>query len=506
MGNQSTILIVDDEPVGRETLEGILFPEGYKMVFASNGPEALEKVAKFVPDLVLLDVMMPGMDGFEVCQQLRADPFLAEIPIIMITALDDRDSRLKGIEAGADDFISKPADRVELRARVRTITRLNRYRRLLSERMKFEWVATQADDGYVMVDDNGRILYANPKARLYLGLSADQRTSTNATFQELVKRQYRCEPQAAWAIWSGELIARTPRYLVRPETTATNAFWLQVDIFHAPGGDQTGWIIRLRDVTQELALQHDMRGFHKMVFHKLRTPLIGMLGSQELLTRHASKLSSDDVSELSETALKSMQRLQNQIEDVLQYLEAPSLTKAKAEFNLAQLQSVINQIGASLGLQPIVIQNDDDLDHNWVLLTRRAIELILWEVFENAIKFHPQGTPTVKFSVVRTGDVGICLKIMDDGLTLSPEQLERMWTPYYQGEKHFTGESAGMGLGLSMAASLVWNVGGSCRAYNRDDGPGIVIDLVIPLLDKISPDEPPQEGTPVLSAQAVNLP
>jgi K+-sensing histidine kinase KdpD len=81
-----------------------------------------------------------------------------------------------------------------------------------------------------------------------------------------------------------------------------------------------------------------------------------------------------------------------------------------------------------------------------------------------------------------------------------------MWTPYYQGEKHFTGESAGMGLGLSMVASLIWNVGGSCRAYNRDDGPGIVIDLVIPLLDKTSPDEPPQEVTPVLTTQAVTIP
>jgi signal transduction histidine kinase len=93
------------------------------------------------PDLILLDVMMPGMDGFEVCRRIRAAPALAEVPIILLTALDDRDSLLKGIEAGADDFLSKPADRREIRARVRTITRLNRYRTLMEQRENIRLMA-----------------------------------------------------------------------------------------------------------------------------------------------------------------------------------------------------------------------------------------------------------------------------------------------------------------------------------------------------------------------------
>jgi putative two-component system response regulator len=134
----STILIVDDNPLGREALGDVLEPEGYIVAFAADGPEALLKASELQPDVVLLDVMMPGMDGYEVCRRLRSDERLAEMPVLMVTALDDRASRLRGIEAGADDFISKPFDRIEMRARMRTITRLNRYRKLREEHIRLE--------------------------------------------------------------------------------------------------------------------------------------------------------------------------------------------------------------------------------------------------------------------------------------------------------------------------------------------------------------------------------
>lgn len=135
---KSTILIVDDEPAGRETLESILEPEGYLLVLAENGPEAIEQARSILPDVILLDVMMPGMDGFEVCRRIRNETHLAEVPIIFLTALDDRQSFIKGLESGADDYISKPVDRYELRARLLGITRLNRYRKLLDERKSLE--------------------------------------------------------------------------------------------------------------------------------------------------------------------------------------------------------------------------------------------------------------------------------------------------------------------------------------------------------------------------------
>lgn len=130
----STVLIVDDDPTSRETLVAILEGEGYDLKQAKDGIQALQILKQLQPDLILLDVMMPAMDGFEVCRRIRSTPPLAEVPIILLTALDDRDSLLRGIESGADDFLSKPPDRRELVARVRTITRLNRYRTLMEQR------------------------------------------------------------------------------------------------------------------------------------------------------------------------------------------------------------------------------------------------------------------------------------------------------------------------------------------------------------------------------------
>jgi putative two-component system response regulator len=128
------VLVVDDDPVVRRLTRQLLSRITEAVHSVSNGEDALQVAPQLDPDLILLDVNMPDLDGFEVCKRLRADPATREIPIIMVTALNDRESRLRGLDAGADDFISKPYDRMELRTRVRTILRVNRYRRLMEER------------------------------------------------------------------------------------------------------------------------------------------------------------------------------------------------------------------------------------------------------------------------------------------------------------------------------------------------------------------------------------
>ncbi len=133
MGSKNRILIIDDDPIARAALEMLLETESYELVFAVNGEEGWQKILTLKPDLVLLDAVMPGVDGFAVCQRVRAHAQVRDLPILMVTSLEDQDSRLKAFEAGTDDILPKPYNELELKTRVRSILRMNRFRRLLEQ-------------------------------------------------------------------------------------------------------------------------------------------------------------------------------------------------------------------------------------------------------------------------------------------------------------------------------------------------------------------------------------
>jgi class 3 adenylate cyclase/CheY-like chemotaxis protein len=120
------ILVVDDLAQNVRLLEAVLSPKGFRVAAASSGEQALDVLSKEHPDVVVLDILMPGMDGYEVCRRIRQDPGTAFLPVIMITASGEEE-KIRAIEAGADDFVSKPFDQAELLARVRSLVRVKRY-------------------------------------------------------------------------------------------------------------------------------------------------------------------------------------------------------------------------------------------------------------------------------------------------------------------------------------------------------------------------------------------
>lgn len=141
------ILVVDDEPTSFDVVEGVLYREPYTLHYASSGTEALRRLDSLKPDLVLLDMMMPLMDGASVCRQLRENPDWRHIPVIMVTALSSKEDLYNCLEAGADDFVGKPVNALELRARVRAMLRIkSQYDELVAARERVEQLSRSREE------------------------------------------------------------------------------------------------------------------------------------------------------------------------------------------------------------------------------------------------------------------------------------------------------------------------------------------------------------------------
>jgi adenylate cyclase len=159
---QPHILVVDDVEKNARLLADVLAAKGYRTSKASSGEAALAAMAADPPDLVLLDVMMPGLDGYAVCRAIRADPQHAMLPVVLVTALDPAQERVKGLEAGADDFISKPVNQAELLARVRSLLRIKAYQDQIQRQTAelAEWNRTleqRVADGVAQLERMGRL-------------------------------------------------------------------------------------------------------------------------------------------------------------------------------------------------------------------------------------------------------------------------------------------------------------------------------------------------------------
>jgi PAS domain S-box-containing protein len=172
--NQSKILVVDDEQVNVEVLKEMLSKD-YDIVTAHDGKEALNMVKTASPDLVLLDIMMPGINGNDVCRKLKNDDKNMSIPIVMVTALKEREDWIKAIEAGADDFLSKPVDINELSVRVRSLIRIKKYHDALMEEQEklliFKSSLDIVDDCVIVTNTSGDIKFVNSAFEQKFGYS-----------------------------------------------------------------------------------------------------------------------------------------------------------------------------------------------------------------------------------------------------------------------------------------------------------------------------------------------
>jgi two-component system cell cycle response regulator len=467
------LAIISEHSVVR-SLKDLLQGTGFALEVAPNSLTGLQMAEELLPDAVLLDFNLEG-NALDVCRRLRANRVLQSMPILMLCDFNDRDSRALGLSAGADDSISKPFDGIELLSRLRTVTRFNARRLMVTDLTHFTWMASHAADGYLLLDKSGVIHYANENAHVLLNLPEDY---LGLPFVRVVEYCFVPEPKDTWANWANE---PAPCFLVQPESPTARTAWVMLDALDTLLGAEEHRIVRLKDVTERMSIYQDMRRFHTVVAHKLRTPMSMLVSSIALLKSRLDQLSDDEVRELVRSSIKGVDRLASQVQQILTYIDAPLALNVGEPVTLDTIPKMVRTICEPLRLSNVVVFLPEHLASKVVALTYDALESILYELLANARKFHPEKNPTVEVSVGQLDEDHVQIRVADNGQTLSTEQLAWVWLPYVQGEKDFTGELPGMGLGFPMVATLIWKAGGDLHLRNRPDGPGVIVEMKIPL-------------------------
>ncbi|MGA2189295.1 MAG: response regulator, partial [Steroidobacteraceae bacterium] len=266
------ILIVDDERHNRQLLEVMLAPEGFHLLAAASGAEALAIVEQHHPDVILLDVMMPETDGYRVADTIKGNPATKNIPIIMITALDNREARIQALSAGAEDFLTKPVDRAELCMRVRNLSRLKAYGDYYENQaaMLREQAALLdlAHDAIVALDMRGRILYWNRGAEVMYGWPRSEALGRTAT--DLVRTE---TFETAEGIEAA--LSRDGRWVGEAVHYGRDGSRLEVACSHALQRDADGMPTRVLTISSDIAVRKQVdrmkSEFIATVSHELRT-------------------------------------------------------------------------------------------------------------------------------------------------------------------------------------------------------------------------------------------
>jgi len=497
----STILVVDDIAANRETLAELLDAQNYRLVEAASGPEALALAAESPPDLVLLDLMMPGMDGYEVCRRLRADDRLGEVPVIMITALDDQASRLVGIEAGADDFISKPFNRAELRARVRTITRLNRYRRLAETQerlreseLRFQKLAEHSDDVFWFHSVNPvRITYLSPAVEEIWGLPAARFYEDPRLWTKCIHPDDRSRVEAAYeAMLTGHATRFEGEYrVVQPDGAVR---WVLDSGTPIRGAGNA--IVSIggvaRDITDRKNAEEQMLRSQRLenvgmlaagIAHDFNNSLAPIIMSGPMLRPHVVDPGGQRILAIVE---KSAARSVALVRQLLSFARG-----ASGQSQLLQVRHVLQEVvELAESTFPKSIRVEAQLPGDlWpVQGNPTQIHQVLLNLCVNARDAMPRsGVLTVTAANLTLDSVAaaeiadarpgtfLVVEVRDTGTGIPPDVLARIWEPFFTTK----GEGKGTGLGLSTVRGILLHHNGFVTVKTRA-GHGTVFSVYLP--------------------------
>jgi signal transduction histidine kinase len=433
------ILIVEDSPTQAERLRRLIQSKSYRVRVAANGKLALALIHEYRPHLVLSDIIMPEMNGYELCRAIKSDPELADIPVILVTALNDAKDIIRGIECGADNFIRKPYSEDYLLSRISHM--------LVNKKLRAE----DSVDGISLI----------------LG---EQKHNINAGRQQILDLLISTYEQAVQV--NTELQARERQVIELNMRLAHHAAELEAI---------NGEIARKNE---ELAEASRMKSaFIANMSHELRTPLNAIIGyTGALLMKLPGPLTPDQDKQLS-TIRSSARHLLSLINDILDVakIEAGKVTLA---LERVQCQDLLNQTADTLrtlavqkGLalvldlpaEPIVIDSD-----------RRALTQIIINLVNNAIKFTEQGTVKVSLSQ-RIAEEQLLTEfaVTDSGAGIRQEDQSKLFQAFSQLDSTSTRHVEGAGLGLYLCQNLA-NLLGGRLGFSSEIGKGSTFTLALP--------------------------
>jgi two-component system cell cycle sensor histidine kinase/response regulator CckA len=537
------ILIVDDERFNRQLLELMLSREGYSLQTASSGEEALRFVAKQPPDLILLDIMMPGMDGYQVAGKVKGNPTTKNIPIIVVTALDDRNARLLGLSAGVEDFLSKPVDPAELCMRVKNLLRLKAYgdyHDKYSQLLEGEVVSRTAElvarttaleqqaavlteqaalldlaqDAIIVRDMDGRILFWSRGAELLYGWRSDEALGRNTyelnadfsgptdhvdtalarqrEIEAMLLIHDRWEGEAVHYRRDGTRVVVASRWALQRDAVGTPVRILTTnrDVTERKATEQAVELIR----TDQMRFKDE---FLSHVSHELRSPLTAIKQFTSILLGGLAGELSIEQREYLQIVLKNIRQLQSMIDDLLEvtHLESGKVTVELASVSVADaVTDTFNTLEGTARAKGVTLSRDLPSGLPPAHADQTRLRQILIILLENAIKFTPAGGAiAIKAALLREDPQFLILEVSDTGCGVNPEVAERIFERLYQVSERVQSSRKGLGLGLYICKELVTRQGGKIWAERRPQG-GSTFSFTLPVflpeqLDRSIPQE-----------------
>lgn len=463
------ILIVDDEPTNRLMLSRRLQNEGYSCREAASGQAALDAIAEQPPDLILLDVMMPDLDGFEVCRRLRSKVATRAIPIVLVTALSDRHNRVQGLEAGADDFLTKPVDPPELTARVRSLLRLRYFQSLSAQSELLESSFRDLGVGVVVTEPNGIVVACNLRARHLLAIPEQE--AIGLDFHAHLER-FEVEPCLADVLADH---AAQADFDIRRSGSPSLVVAARLTRVLDPEGAPVYHALALRDVTDEREVDRLRSDFLSLTAHKIRTPMTILRGLVELCDERYKEYALEIMDDVMPDLVAKMEEVTGILDSLLRHdhLQAMREQLAPVHTDLAAAAAAaadaVRQRWTTLKLTLTAPAAE-------VPMAAADLQLVLRELGENTVKF---GGDTLTVTAA-ADDAMVELRLTDNASGIPHEHFDRVFEPCFQIDLGFTGQVPGLGIGLATVRQVVRAYRGEIDVLESTMGSGTTFRVRLP--------------------------